>query len=127
MAIFLIVLLLLGLTLELWSLYDGLKHVEADFAPAQDRVEPGTPFRLDYWAANRGRLPISYLRLELGVPISAEVPGGEEAEEERFTKFIPSVFRLWGRQRRQRSLELILRNRGVHIFDALRLTRGVEE
>ncbi len=124
MVVFLVVLIILGAALEIFSLHDSLSHVEFEYKPSVDRVEPDQPFDILTTVTNTGRLPITYVRAEVSYPIDAMLPEGLESQEERFSKSVGSTYRLWGHQRVRRSMPTSLHKRGMHIFEGATLRRG---
>ena len=124
MVIFLIVLLVLGILLEISALYSGLRRIEFTYSPTKDRAEPGEPFALTAQLTNHSLLPATFLRSDISCPKDAQLPEGLEVQVGRYNKTVHSVYRLWGRQRLQRSIQLSLQTRGVHVFGDAGLHRG---
>lgn len=124
MVVFLIVLIILGLALEIFTLQDSLENVDFEYHPAVDRAEPGENIDIITTVVNRGRLPISYIRASIAYPIDALLPSGLDSREERFSRLVSSVFRLWGRQKVRRTMSVSLYKRGIHLFDGATLQRG---
>ncbi len=124
MLIFLFVLIILALALEAFSLREGIKNVSFQYKPSVDRAEPGEEIKIVTSVSNHGWLPISYLRASIAYPVDALLPSGLDMQEQRFTRSVSSVFRLWGRQRVRRTMSISLAKRGVHLFDGAFLVRG---
>ncbi len=124
MLIFLIVILLLAALLEYRSLRGGTACVDGDFILSANRVEADAPVTLTVSAANRGRLPISYLALRIGFPLCASLPAEASVEQQRSLRILCEVFRLWGRQSRSRSIEFRIDQRGVHTLSGRSVARG---
>lgn len=124
MLIFLIVLLLLAAAVEVYSLYDSLKHVSYRCDLNVNRAEPGAELLVTATVSNTSRLPISYIRCDARYPLSARLPEGMECTEGRFDKTGRSTYRLWGRQRVRRSIAVTIEKRGLHSFNGALLQRG---
>jgi len=124
MWIFLIVILLLAALLESLSLRGGAGCADGDFSLSKTRAEAGETVELDLTARNLGRLPISYLSLRLGFPLSAQLPEDADTRRDRSLLTVTEVFRLWGRRSRSRALAFSIPKRGVHTVAGRELARG---
>lgn len=124
MQIFLAVLVLLGLGLELYSLFDKLKHIRFDYKTDKAEAEPGEPIQVTSQVVNTGIVPVSYVRASVAYPTHACLPEGCSAKQKQFHQTVDTVFRLWGRQRVRRTITVTFAKRGVHFFRGAVLHRG---
>ena len=124
MLIFLIVILLLAALLESLSLRGGTSCVDADFTLSKNRAEPDEPVALTLAVGNRGRLPISYCTVRCGFPLSAALSEATNVQRDLYLCTVTELFRLWGRQRVERSLPFSVGQRGVHTIAGREVSRG---
>ena len=124
MLVFLVVILLLAALLESLSLRGGTAHVSTALSLDRNHAEPDAPVTLEMSVTNGGRLPISYLALIVGFPLSAELPAGADVHRDPSLLTLHSVFRLWGRQTLRRSMIFSVSRRGVHAVNARAIERG---
>ena len=114
MFVFLIVILLIAALLEYLSLRGGAACVDADFVLSAQASEPDAPVTLTTTVRNGGRLPISYLTLRIAFPLCTVFPEGARVQRDRYGCSLTGVYRLWGRQTLQRSMDFRIAKRGVH-------------
>lgn len=122
--VFLVVILLLAALLETLSLRGGTARVGVSLGLDRNHTEPDEPVTLDMTVTNGARLPISYLALSVGFPLSATLPAGADVHRDPSLLTLHSVFRLWGRQTLRRSMTFSVGRRGVHAVNARALDRG---
>ncbi len=124
MLIFLLVILLLAALLEYLSLRRGPSCVDADFSLDRMRTEPNAPITLTADVRNVSRLPITWLKLEIGFPLSAKLPEDAEVRRDLSHAALSDVYRLWGRQRVERRIAFSMEKRGVYTVSGREISRG---
>ena len=124
MLIFLIVILVLAALLEFLSLRGGTECIDADFSLSKNRCETSDPIELTVTAVNSGRLPISWLTLRIDFPLSAALPADVQVKSDFSQVVVSETFRLWGREKKSRSLSFSVPKRGVHSISGRDVSRG---
>ena len=124
MYVFLIVILVLAAALEFFSLRSGAECVTPELSLSASRVEPGEAVEVTAVAQNHSRLPISYLCMKLSFSKSAQLPEGTRAVSDQQFQIVSNVYRLWGCQKKSRSMRFVDEKRGVHQVSCRELLRG---
>ncbi len=124
MFIFLIVFLALAGLLEYLSLLGGTRNVKTDFVLSRTRSEPDEPIEMTETVENLGRIPITYFTTEIAFPAGANLPAGVTVVTNPVQSTVTDVFRLWWRQKVQRSMQFSVSKRGVYIVTGKRVARG---
>ena len=116
MTFFLAFLLCAGVLAELLSLRAGLKRISFDYRPDKELAEQGEQIPVCMEVKNTGILPVSYLLVKAHVPFAARIPEDIPSEKEQFQQTANSVFRMWGKEGRRRTVPITIEKRGVHYF-----------
>ena len=124
MFIFFIVFLALAGLLEYLSLRGGTRSVETNFVLSRTRSEPDELIEMTETVENLGRVPITYFTTEIAFPAGANLPEGLTVVSNPVQTTVTDVFRLWWRQRVQRSMRFSVSKRGVYVVTGKRVARG---
>lgn len=124
MLVFLVILVLIGAALQVFSMRQGLDRVSFDYAPEVRETEPDVPFDVTTTLTNLSRLPISYIKAEISYPVTAELTVPSIEKEHEFRRATETVYRLKGRERVTADVPVTLGKRGYHRFAGATLSRG---
>ena len=124
MLVLLAVLIVIGAALELYAFLDGVKHIGFSCKPEARHTEPGEAVTVSAEMANTGRFPISYVKAALKCPISAQFPEELTPTKEQFIQTVETSFRLWGRQKMKKTIQVTFEKRGIHFFKGAVIQRG---
>lgn len=116
MTFFLAFLICAGVLAELLSLRAGLKRISFQYRPQKELAEQGEQIPVSLEVKNAGIMPVSYLMVKAHVPFASQIPEDIASEKEQFQQTANSVFRLWGREARRRTVPITIEKRGVHYF-----------
>lgn len=123
MGFFLAFILCVGLLAELLSLYAGMKKIRFQYRPKKEQAEQGEEIPVSIEVSNTGMMPVSYLMSKSHFPKAAQLPKNVTVEEDQFQQTVNMVFRMWGRQKRSRTVNISIEKRGVHYFRGAMLER----
>ena len=121
MTFFLAFLICAGVLAELLSLRAGLKRISFCYSPKKAEAEQGEQIPVSLEVKNTGSMPVSYLQVKAHMPFAAELPQDAVIEREQFQQTVNTIFRLWGREGRTRTVPISIEKRGVHYFRGAKL------
>ena len=124
MIFFLLMMVLLSVAWELYSLFDGLSHINFPYQPKTLRSEPGEPFPVEIRVSNTGVLPITYLHVQIPLPINVHLPRHALLEYLQGEETLDEKFSLWGKKDIVRKGEWSVQRRGLYQCQPATLRRG---
>jgi len=113
---FIIILIVIGATLEIISLRRDPALVEHDYSVSTGSTEPGKPFVIRSILTNKSRIPVSYLAVREVYPEAVTIPAGVSSRATLDGLNVKNICRVKGLERKKIALELTIAKRGVHVF-----------
>jgi len=112
----LVVVIVLGIILEVFSLRRDASKIEVDSVVSTNFSEPGMPFNVRTTITNRSLLPISYLAIKEVYPSAAILPASMSSQQTGDGLLTDIICRIGGRHRKRLMIEVVIEKRGVHLI-----------